>query len=258
MPPVIVASHDEEWVTKSIFEQMTNSGIQSTRLETTYRMNEAINAFPSYAFYDGHLVTASENRSRMLRVSLPQQSVIGRLLSPDKPEVFAIVPHKGKGMRSPEEAVLIANLIREAIIYGMKVDEIAVVSPYRAQVRLIREATKKAINIDDEVLDKMIDTVEKMQGQEANLVIISLVTSDPSHAAKRAAFYFMPNRLNVAITRAKCKRIVIGSHLLFQAQPENPLHRKWVDLYRSFFDSSTQVIVNPDDIRRLAPSNGGG
>ena len=65
----------------------------------------------------------------------------------------------------------------------------------------------------------MVDTVERIQGQERDVIIVSLTTSDPDHAAQRADFYFQPNRVNVAITHPRVKRIVIGSPNLFDARP---------------------------------------
>jgi len=142
MPPVIVAEHEPDWVTKSIFERLYQNGC-STMLDTTYRMNQEINAFPSRMFYGGHLKTADANRHRRLKLAQRSSSVAGQLLNPDTPEVFAAIPHVGKGMRSAEEAILAAHLIREAMAGGVKPSEIAVVTPYRAQVRLIRQEVRK-------------------------------------------------------------------------------------------------------------------
>ncbi len=86
-----------------------------------------------------------------------------------------------------------------------------------------------------------MDTVERIQGQERDLVILSLVTSDIDFAAERADFYFQPNRLNVAITRARKKRIILGNPLLFETQPKDPALLTWVHLFRKLYEQSTVV-----------------
>jgi DNA replication ATP-dependent helicase Dna2 len=88
----------------------------------------------------------------------------------------------------------------------------------------------------------VVDTVERIQGQERELVIISLTTSDPGHAAQRADFYFQPNRLNVAITRPKVKRIVVGSPLLFKAVPKEKKLQEWVEHFRALYQQSYVIV----------------
>lgn len=245
MPPVIVAEHEAPWVSQSAFELMYPR-VATTMLDVTYRMNQEINAFPSLNFYSGNLQTHEGNRYKRLKLNRCTDSIVGQLLDPEKPEIFAVIPHTGRGMRSPEEAVLAAMIIQEALIAGVPPSEIAVVTPYRAQVRLIRHQLRNLMPTSTQLDEIVIDTVERIQGQERDLVIISLVTSDPDHALKRAEFYFMPNRLNVALTRPRFKRIVLGSPSLFQAQPEDPKHIQWVDLFRAFYQSSYRLKVEPE------------
>ena len=75
------------------------------------------------------------------------------------------------------------------------------------------------------------------------MIIISLTTSDSSHAAKNAEFYFQPNRLNVAITRPKSKRIIIGSKYLFAAEPKSVEHCEWVRLFRELYEQCEIIQV---------------
>lgn len=63
------------------------------------------------------------------------------------------------------------------------------------------------------------DTVDKMQGQEAQAVIVSYGVADPEYAAQEAEFIYSRNRLNVAITRAKSKCVIILSRQLLEAHP---------------------------------------
>lgn len=86
-----------------------------------------------------------------------------------------------------------------------------------------------------------VDTVERIQGQERDVVLISLTTSDLKMAVEKAEFFFKPQRLNVAITRAKMKRITVGSSHLFKASSDDPAIQKSIDLFKAFYEASTVV-----------------
>ncbi len=237
MPPVIAGEHDNAWVTRSIFETIFRHE-PGTMLATTYRMNGAINAFPSQRFYNGRLQPSAEARDRRLRLAAkPKQ--LAAALDPAHPSVFVRVEHACNGIRSPEEALVAAVLVAEALRCGVAPTEIAVIAPYRAQGRLIR---RRLYDLRAEANEVVVDTVERMQGQEREVIIISLTTSDPAHAAQRAKFVFQPNRLNVAITRARTKRIVIGSPALFATKPRHRQQREWVELLKGLCEES--YVVN--------------
>lgn len=245
MPPIITAEHSPEWVKKSIFEVLFETA-PGTMLDTTYRMNQAINAFPSRNFYHNKLKTAPSARSRKLQLK-SKPTHFAEILDPEIPEVFVEIAHSGRGMRSPEEAEIAAGLALEAVKCGLPAQEIAIVAPYRAQGRLIRQrlremAEEQALN---GIQDIVVDTVERIQGQERDLVILSLTTSSPQHAAERAAFYFQPNRLNVSITRARVKRIVLGSPDLFQVKVNDPQLQAWADNFKELYRHSTILHAQP-------------
>lgn len=240
MPPVVVADHRPAWVAQSAFERLV-ARYPVTMLDITYRMNKEINAFPSRAFYDGRLRPHPQVADRRLAFSQPPQQYAA-ILDPAVPDVFVAVPHTRRSVRSPEEADLAAALIAEAVASGVPPGEIAVVVPYRAQARLIRN--RLAALSHDGYHDRIVvDTVERIQGQEREMILVSLTTSDPGHAAMQAEFFFQPNRLNVAITRARTKRIVLGSPLLFQATATDPRLQQWIALFERLYRSSTVVRI---------------
>ncbi len=253
MPPVIAGVHRQSWVKKSIFETLFNHA-PSTMLDVTHRLNQEINQFPSQYFYEGKLQPSAKAIARKLELPI-QPQVYGDVLNPEMPSVFVEVPHQGQGLNSREEAEIIAEIVAETVGCGVNIHEIAVVVPYRSQARLIRQKLQE-LSTNFSQLDLnlvLVNTVESMQGQEKDIMIVSLTTSDPFHAAQKADFYFQPNRLNVAITRAKVKRIVVGSPHVFSAQPQQPLHQQWVKCFRSFYESNHRITISQP--RGLNPSN---
>jgi DNA replication ATP-dependent helicase Dna2 len=245
MPPIIAAKHSQEWVTKSIFEILF-SHAPSTMLNTTYRMNEVINRFPSKYFYNNQLITAPDTTNCCLELkSCPKQ--YSEILDPEQPDVYVKVNHNDCKMRSPEEAEIAAGIVIEAIACGIPANEIAIVTPYRAQSHLIRKRLQSLLSKNLFAYNQIvIDTVERIQGQERDMVIISLTTSDTGYAAQHAEFYFQPNRLNVAITRPRVKRIIIGSPVLFNTMPPDNEHKKWVNLFKELCSQAREISITPE------------
>lgn len=239
MPPVIIAEHENEEVTKSVFESLFQYS-EGTMLNITYRMNREINQYPSSEFYDNRLIPFSANATKKI-IYKSEPKRFSNLLSPDYPSVFLDLNHTNRGVRSPEEAKYIAFIIEDLMNAGIPKEEIAVIAPYRAQGRVIRKTLRdKFKELDEDILDAIvIDTVERIQGQERDVIIISMTTSDPGHASQRAAFYFKPNRLNVALTRPRFKRIVVGSSALFSAETQNEEINKWIKSFKRFYESCT-------------------
>jgi DNA replication ATP-dependent helicase Dna2 len=88
-----------------------------------------------------------------------------------------------------------------------------------------------------------VDTVERMQGQEREVILVSLTTSSPAFAAQLADFFFQPQRLNVAITRPRTKLIIVGSSIVLDTEPADPNHQDWVELLRSLLDTCTTYTL---------------
>ncbi len=240
LPPIIDETQTDKELARSIFEHL-HQFAPGTMLQTTYRMHEGINAFSSEHFYDGMLQSAPSAAGRLLIYSHPPKKYVD-ILRADLPEVFVDMAHSDQGMRNMLEANLIADLTEQLLLSGVKPKDIGILAPFRAQVRAIKSALEGRIT-DDKVLKKIfVDTVERIQGQERDVVLISLTTSDLKLATEKANFFFMPQRLNVAITRAKMKRITVGSSNLFKATSDDPEIQKSINLFREFYEASTVVV----------------
>ena len=199
----------------SLLERMVRIfGDDITRLlSVQYRMHEQIMSFSSDHFYDGELVA--------------HESVAGHLLSDlefVEPTEFSQttmtfidtaganwdeeLEPEGLSKRNPQEAELLLQKAEQLIKAGVKPTEIAIIAPYAAQVRLLRRnSSYKAIEID---------TVDGFQGREKECVLISTVRSNPEG---EIGFLGDARRMNVAITRARRKLIVIGDSATLGVSP---------------------------------------
>jgi DNA replication ATP-dependent helicase Dna2 len=239
LPPVTVFS-DPEAAQKSIFAFLAGRG-NETLLDVTYRLNETLTAWPSRTFYRNELKPSPDAGRRRLQLSeetTPWDSV----LDPGSPAVFLDLCHRNTTVRSRIEADTVVELILSLLIRGVPADEIGVVVPYRAQSRLIRSLVRR--NIGDEILrDLVVDTVERMQGQEREVVLVSFATASPKFAAQVADFLFQPQRLNVAVTRPRTKLILVGSHSLLDADQYDPEQAETVKMLRDLFDGCLHLTV---------------
>src|SRR5262249_43365618 len=131
---------------------------------------------------------------------------------------YVPVQHEGNRRRSPEEAETVATEI-ERIVGGkyqladgtarpLEASDFMVVTPYNEQVRGLREVLPGGVRVG---------TVDKVQGQEAPVVFFSMATSSGADAPRNLEFLFSRNRLNVAISRARCLAILVANPRLLEA-----------------------------------------
>ncbi len=210
MPPIYHEALEGHELSQSIFKHLCSLYPEfETSLQETYRMNEDITRLISTNFYEpyGEHIYASEF-SRYRNLILKSNNEI--LSSEDSIIIKNVSIGPEWEENNPEEAEFIATLIHDAINAGMEVNDIAVITPFRRQVRCIREAVKKVL--DDEL--PLIDTVERLQGQDVDLIIISFATTSPFYYPKVKGFLLNKNRLNVMISRAKKKVLILKSDII--------------------------------------------
>lgn len=242
LPPVLATRHGDALLRDSVFGTLVDRGFD-TMLEETYRLNAELAAWPSAQFYDERLVPAPSAAGRRIVYQRPPER-LGAILDPDEPRVFVDLGHRNATTRSDVEASLAVDLILELQTCGVAPTEIGVVAPYRAQGRAIRGLLRRAMPDERERRRAIVvDTVERMQGQERDVVIVSLTTSNPTFASEVADFFFQPERLNVAITRPRSKLIILGSRHLLDASPDSAEQQEWVALFRDLLDSCPRRVA---------------
>ena len=189
----------------SLMERLLNINSElSRKLNVQYRMHQDIMNFSSDVFYEKSLQADETVRAALLS-DLPQ--VTSSALT-DSPIHFIDTAGAsydeeqepdGDSRLNPLEAELVIRKVNELLACGLSSDQIAIISPYSAQVKYLREKIKH--------LEIEIDSVDGFQGREKEAVIVSLVRSNREG---EVGFLADTRRMNVALTRARRKLIVIG------------------------------------------------
>jgi DNA replication ATP-dependent helicase Dna2 len=233
LPPVMQSRSVLDEGTMSAFEALTSRHADhGVMLDETYRMNRWLAAWPSRRHYGGRLRAAGPNRERRLVLhEVPAR--FAAVLDADAPGVFVPTLDRTSRSASFRDAEWIADLCLAVVAGGLAPREIGIVTPYRAQGRALRNALRSALG-PPAAREVVADTVERMQGQERELVIVSLASGDAVFLAAVAGFLFQPQRLNVAITRARSKLIVVGPEPDRLPRHEHAEVQRWMAQYADF------------------------
>lgn len=243
LPPVLLSRSVLSKESHSVFSRLASDEAEHlVMLEKTYRMNRWLTDWPSRTFYGGALQAAGKNRERTLRLSeIPAR--FSAVLDGNSPAIFIPTPDATARTKNWREAELVADICEAIVIGGLPLKEIGIVSPYRAQGRTIRKLLARRFGRDT-ARQVVADTVERMQGQERELIILSLATGDVGFLSAVAEFFFQPERLNVSITRAMTKLIVIGPEIEKIADNGNETIRQWVTWYRDMVGQCRRVALS--------------
>ena len=188
------------------------------RLNVTYRMNRALCEFPSRTWYDEELHPTPENAESKLQLDKKlSNDALDRFIDPNRPVVLGILDHLRQHQECEAEADVMARIAGRLIThFAVSPEQMALISPHRAQNNLIRARLMELVQGASPELP-LIDTVERVQGAEREVIIFGFTTSDRDQVT--SPFLNNPNRFNVVITRARQKLMVIGSRAFFQAIP---------------------------------------
>lgn len=216
-PTVISADAQSEGFGVSLFERIhALYGDHITRqLRVQYRMHREIMNFSSGEFYEHHL-QPHESVAGHLLADLPEVRVEDewttrpiKLIDTSAVDCTEEIEPDGLSKLNRFEAALLVQEYQQLIERGLRPDEIAIIAPYSAQVRLLRQMLESPPGLE-------VDSVDGFQGREKEAVILSLVrTNDDGEIG----FLSEVRRTNVALTRAKRCLIVIGNRLTLCRHP---------------------------------------
>ncbi|MDX1637098.1 MAG: IGHMBP2 family helicase [Balneolaceae bacterium] len=214
LPPTVKSREaTDKGLATTLFERLSEQHANViSMLRTQYRMHQAIMQFSSEQFYQGKLRADDTVRTHTLSDLDPDMSSVDpelqRILDPGEPVVFVDTARIDAAERSrmgstsrenPEEARLVARMVEHLLQSGIDAGDIGIITPYNDQVDLLRR------KLDCEPLE--ISSVDGFQGREKEVILISLTRSNPQN---EIGFLEDVRRLNVSLTRARRKLIVLG------------------------------------------------
>ncbi len=233
LPPLVLSKDAaEEGLADSLFRTLKQSDEDYMNehplaisacvpLRVQYRMNRWISNFSSTIFYDKQLLPHASVANRRLLFPHPipeemkENAIIAQAIEPKLPLVFLHVRTSEENEQvklSNAEARAIREVVAGLLARGIAEREIGVIAPYRAQVANIRRHLFSSANNWTALAPESglsVDTVDRFQGGERSIIIMSFATvSEPE--GQRRDFLINPNRLNVALTRAQRKLILVG------------------------------------------------
>ncbi|SHE68486.1 DNA helicase, putative [Marinitoga hydrogenitolerans DSM 16785] len=205
LPPTILNNKAKKVLSRTLFEKLINLYPENSSILTIqYRMNEAIMQFSNNKFYNGILKSHKTVKNKTLNIKANYFEYPYNEILDKTPIVFvdtSLVPEKFEVMKkgstskyNPFEAKIIIRIAN--ILNNEKID-FGVISPYNDQVKFLKEKIEGTVN-----------TVDGFQGKEKDVIIFSLTRSNEEGLI---GFLTDERRLNVAITRAKRKLIIIGN-----------------------------------------------
>jgi DNA replication ATP-dependent helicase Dna2 len=249
LPPLVLSKEAAEMgLSESLFSTLKRRDDEYTQkypmtisasvhLRVQYRMNKWIANFSSTVFYERQLIAHASvaNRRLIFKKTLSQKTAteeddaLSKALDPTRPLVFldvrASTQEAGTEVPASEtepkvsnaEARAVRAIVGELLARGIEQQEIGIIAPYRAQVANIRrhlfssDVAQGWRGLPSES-PLSVDTVDRFQGGERMIIIMTFATSEePAVESPRREFLINSNRLNVALTRAQRKLILVGS-----------------------------------------------
>lgn len=208
LPPTVIDPEAERaGLGVTLFERLAEAHPEAVRmLEVQHRMHATLMEFPSTSMYGGRLRAAEAVRGHRLED-------LGVAADDTRPGPLVFVDTAGRGWeeervgddpstRNPGQAERVAGEVRRIARRGLDPRDLAVITPYEAQARLLREQLRDLVQAGLE-----IGTVDGFQGREKEAVVVDLVRSNPDGAI---GFLADVRRMNVALTRARRFLLVVG------------------------------------------------
>jgi ATP-dependent RNA/DNA helicase IGHMBP2 len=216
LPPTVISQEAaNEGFGISLFERLVNhyGTAIARRLTVQYRMHQAIMEFSSRELYDGELdAHASVREHRLCDLANVAATRITEwpieFIDTAGAGYEEELEPDGESRMNRQEGELVARKVRELVAAGIAASDIAVISPYGAQVRFLRELL--------DVPGLEVDSVDGFQGREKEAVVISLVRSN---AKSEIGFLADIRRMNVAMTRARRKLLMAGDSATLGGHP---------------------------------------
>jgi uncharacterized protein len=236
LPQVSQAAHPDG-SSPSVLEHLlgdrqTVAADRGVFLAETWRMHPDVASFVSELLYDGRLRSAPGRERQRILAEGPLAGTGLRRLSVD---------HQGHSQSSPEEAAEIGGAVAGLLDGGarfvdhdgeehpLRPEDIIVLTPFNAQVHCLEERLPEGVRVG---------TVDKLQGQEAQIAFYSMATSSGEDVPRNLEFLFSRNRFNVAVSRARCLAVLVCSPRLLDIRANSIEQMRLVNALCAFAEDA--------------------
>jgi DNA replication ATP-dependent helicase/nuclease Dna2 len=244
LPPLVLSKEaSDAGLSVSLFSILKLKGSDYTKdevqsesscvsLKVQYRMNKWISHFASKVFYGGQLIPHASVANSLLDVVPPkltrkvEKASIVQAIDPIAPMIFLdVFGNQERAKTSDAESRAVREIVAGLLARGISQQDICIIAPYRAQVANLR----RHLFSDDETIgwealsydtQLSVDTVDRFQGGERSVIIMSFATTARLELESQLRDHLTnPHRLNVALTRAQKKLILVGNASALESLP---------------------------------------
>ena len=253
LSPIMPANTGNAMFACSIFRFLADRYPSAlTMLDVSYRLNPLLLDVPNRLFYQGRLHSEVPVTKPFVRFYC-YGSHSSLLAGEESALLYLHDEFDGIG-HSPYEAGVVADLVAGLLDNGVPLDQIGILTPYRAQVRMVRKAVYERGILDERRVEELfVDTVDRMQGQERDYIIYSMANCNPVENEDRIGFFYDYHRLNVALTRARVKTLVVANGRVFDSarqlasETEDPVLLEGLKAFVAYHDLSLKRHFDPFD-----------
>jgi hypothetical protein len=230
MPPIVKHDWDRETrrtfrqyqVYESLFDTLRAQNPPMIRFAESFRLHAAMAEFLRQEVYRHDGIHYHSKKTDVLPAHDHDDNLVAAVLRPDYPLVVVTHDEADSQVRNPFEQALIEPVLRalaDPARHGLGAEEgLGIVVPHRAQRAALQQSFPELCIIDPTSglpVRSAIDTVERFQGGERTVIMVSATESDRAYLLASSTFLLDPRRLTVAVSRAKRKMILVASRSIF-------------------------------------------
>jgi hypothetical protein len=230
MPPIVKHDWDTEnrrtfrqyQVYASLFDTLRLQQPPMIQFAESFRLHEAMAEFLREEVYRHDGIAFHSKRKDLLPHHPVEDDLVAAVLRPEFPLVVVVHEEADSQVRNPFEQALIEPILRtltDPAKHGLGAEEgLGIVVPHRAQRAALRQSLPELCIPDPASglpVRSAIDTVERFQGGERTVIMVSATESDTAYLLASSTFLLDPRRLTVAVSRAKRKMILVASRSIF-------------------------------------------
>ncbi|KAL2536685.1 DNA replication helicase [Forsythia ovata] len=255
LPPLVQSPEAKEnGMAVSLFCRLSEAHPQAiATLHSQYRMCAAIMELSNSLIYGNRLrcgASEIENAKLKYTCKASASSWLEQVLNPNRPVIFintdllpAYETNDRKAVNNPIEAYIIAEVTKALLLRGIRGEDIGIITPYNSQAKLIQEAVSAPVEIH---------TIDKYQGRDKDCILVSFVRSSQNPGISTSSLLGDWHRINVALTRAKKKLIMVGSCRSLSKVPLLKLLIEKVEEQSGMYIVSNKDFNNKCELKRCS------